>query len=332
MLCFFHKVSSAQNDTEYPGVVRKGDSLLQKKKPELAEKEYKKAHALKPEERYPQGKLEEIYAARALNKEHEIVPQRYRLNLPEADPVKTFNKLVTKGDSCVKKHNEPAGTIYYQEALTLHGIPCPARATIYKKLEIPFQCSEQVPPVYTRKADSLMKAGKLQDARVIYHKAVFLYPKDEETRKKVVYLDSLLQYAPVIHIADSLINAGKFLEGYYTYEKARISGSEDSYRDSIEHLSEIYVDWIASMRNHSPCIHVTCACPLQDFRIQILNSREETMYDGFLVGGSPCINWDYPYYALTDTYHWIARYKTNCGGKITEHISNGTIVLVKSIR
>jgi tetratricopeptide (TPR) repeat protein len=93
----------AFTEKSYAEAVQQGDLFFKSKKLEDAKKWYQKAAGLKPEEKYPKDKMQEI---------DNMLSQNDPLN-------KKYDELIAKGDACFKSGDCYGARTYYQQALSL---------------------------------------------------------------------------------------------------------------------------------------------------------------------------------------------------------------------
>lgn len=225
--------STQKIEEDYQLAITTGDQLLTAQKLMEARAEFQKANDLKPSEKYPKQKIEEI----ALQ----------LLALKEAERDKQYNDAIVLGDINLRELKYQEAISAYTEALTIKSeedYPSTKIREINQTLEN--QKAAQNAYVNTlREADTHFAAQKLEEAKSAYSKAQTLKPEDSYPASQLVKVNELLaekariekDYDNAVVEADKLLNEGKLNEAITKYNIAINLIPESSYpKDQVANI------------------------------------------------------------------------------------------------
>ncbi len=175
----------AEKDKNYSEAITKADNLFNEKQYEQARNEYRTAQTVKPNETYPQQRIDEIgKALAALNqakKEQELLDRNYANTIQQADRFfasKTYDQSKAK----------------YNEALTLkheESYPKQRIAEIDRILEQ--QVTEEKYRVIIVAADGFFKTENYLQAKTEYEKALTIKAGEQYPKNQIAKIDEILQ-------------------------------------------------------------------------------------------------------------------------------------------
>jgi len=175
----------------YLSAVESGNSKFDKENWEDALSDFKKANELKPNEPYPQGKIEEI------NLKIEALAEADRLER-EAELKRDFDKLIANGDKQFNKTKFDKALIEYEAALALlpeNGLAqdkVNAAKEALGEIEADRAAMENYKAAIDE-ADDLFKENSYEMAKLKYADASDIMPNEEYPRNKMVEIDLLLE-------------------------------------------------------------------------------------------------------------------------------------------
>ncbi len=203
-----------QAEESYKATIAAADLKFKDKKYDEAATGYRSALAMKPDEKYPQDKLNEIEA----------------INKALQDKEASYNNTIAAADKSFGEKDYTAAITSYQEAATMkpaEKYPKDKIAEINKIL----QQQKQLDDSYTlaiAAADKLLATKKYNDAIAGYQKALELKPGEKYPQEKIEEINGILavlqavdeKYSLAIVKADGLFTDQKFTEAIDGYREA----------------------------------------------------------------------------------------------------------------
>ena len=175
----------AEKDKNYADAIAKADNLFNEKNYEAARTEYRAALTAKPNESYPQQKIDEIgktlAAAETERKEKELLDKNYTTLIQQADrffTAKTFDQSKSKFQEAQKL--KPAETY-----------PAEKIAEIEKILAQ--QAVDEQYRVIILAADGFFKTEKYLQAKTEYEKALTVKSEEQYPKNQIAKIDDILQ-------------------------------------------------------------------------------------------------------------------------------------------
>jgi len=192
----------AEKDKNYSEAITKADKLFNEKQYETARTEYRTAQTAKPNETYPQQRIDEIgktlAAMESERKEKELLDKNYTTLIQQADrffTAKTWDQSKTK----------------YQEALKLKPVeayPTERIAEIEKILNQ--QAIDEQYRVIIVAADGFFKTEKYLQAKAEYEKSLTVKAGEQYPKNQITKIDGILQKEQQKILADK--NAAEDLQ------------------------------------------------------------------------------------------------------------------------
>ncbi len=227
----------------YDKYIVKGDTYFSSKNYQSALNNYKKASGIKPEEKYPKQKIDEI---NKLIAQQEVQQQQQQ---QEQD----YKNAITSADSYFGNKQYSTAKTYYQ---TASGIKPTETYPKQKISEIDKILSDQAAAAEKDKqyqeaiykADNLFSAKQYEDAKLAFQIASSIKPSENYPKEKIAEIDKLLtelankkskeeQYNNFISEADVLYNNKNFPLAKTKYQAASELMPDKQY--PIDRISEI---------------------------------------------------------------------------------------------
>ncbi|MDD4848456.1 MAG: hypothetical protein PHR53_06820, partial [Bacteroidales bacterium] len=203
-------------NTDYQKYITEGDRLYQADQILDAKVEYQKALALKPNETYPQQRIEHILSMQA---EEADLENRVKNVVQEADQLftaKNYEAAYTKYQAAIDVY---PGHQHSKERLQeIDGILGEARA------------QQRAYDQAIAEADQLLSQQRLQEAKAKYETAKIAKPTESYPQQKITDIDKI--------IAQQLIDADKFSQlvsqGDDYYEKLQFESAKNAYEQALQ--------------------------------------------------------------------------------------------------
>ena len=212
-----------QVDEEYLAFISKADGLVTEKSYEPAKKEYQNALTIKPGERYPKDRINEIDAILAGMDKQKSQDEQYRSFLASADKLLADKSYeAAKLDYQKALHLKPSEQ-YPKDKISLIDA---ALADLGKQNALDDQYSASI-----ANADKLLAAKSFEPAKVAYSTASNLKPAETYPKEKIAEIEKVLadlaiqkaaqeNYLATIANADKLLLAKSYNEAKNEYTKA----------------------------------------------------------------------------------------------------------------
>jgi tetratricopeptide (TPR) repeat protein len=203
-----------QVDDNYRTAIAAADLKFKDKKYEEAANGYHSALTLKPNEKYPQDKLNEIEA----------------INKAAQDKETSYKNAIAAADKSFGEKNYSGAMTYYQEANVIKPAEKYPKDKIVEINKI-YQQQKQLEDTYNSAialADKLLAAKKYSEATAGYGKALELKPGEKYPQDKIEEINNILaglqaqdeKYASTVARADELFAGQKFTEAIAAYNEA----------------------------------------------------------------------------------------------------------------
>jgi hypothetical protein len=175
----------AEKDKNYSDAITKADNLFNEKQYENARNEYLTAKSIKPEESYPQQKIDEIAKSLAAlaqaKKDQELADKNYLTIIQQAD------RLFTS-----KSFDQSKGK--YKEALTLKSEETYPKNRIVEIDQIlQQQITDEKYRVIIVAADGFFKTEKYLQAKTEYENALTVKSEEQYPKNQITKIDDILQ-------------------------------------------------------------------------------------------------------------------------------------------
>ena len=202
------------NEDAYLLAIKTGDDLFRKKDYETALSEYQKANQLKPGEKYPSGKMDEINGILGNQK---LAQQNYAAAIASAD-------------AFFKDQNYKDAQKKYQSALVY--VPDDEHATSrLAEIRSAFAAQSEMETEYARlmsEAATLYKSGNLEGSKEKYTAALLLKPNESVPTEKIKGIDIEIaakadkqkSYDEAIAAADAFVEAKDYANAKLKYKEA----------------------------------------------------------------------------------------------------------------
>lgn len=239
-------------EENYQATIARADGLLGTKSYESARLEYVKAQELKPQEKYPQGKIAEIDAAMAEIARKNVLEQEYAGIISEADRLmgeKAFAEAKSQYQASLKlKPGEKYPTERIAEA-----DKALAEVARQKALDNQYQA-------ILVKADNLLAQKSYEQSKTEYQNALSIKPGQKYPAEKISEIDKALadlaaakalddRYQAAIVKADQLFMAKTYELSRKEYEAAgQIKPAESYPSGRIAEIDKILADLAAAKK------------------------------------------------------------------------------------
>jgi len=207
-------VKIEENQAAYDEAVQNGDQAMAADDLEKAKEFFAEAKKLKPEETYPQGKLDEIAG---IEKDRAAADQAYQDAIVSADAALKEQQLETALGDYQKAASLKPNETYPKEQIT----KVEAQIAAAAKEEAAYQAA-------IKKGDDALAAKELEAALSAYKEASTIRESESYPKEKQAEITALLaaakekdaQYDEAIAKADKAFEDGNFAEAKNTYESA----------------------------------------------------------------------------------------------------------------
>jgi len=217
---FAEKQSAEEN---YQMTITLADNLFNQKKYTEALTEFQNANKLKPEEKYPSGKIDEISKILADIKIRQ----------------ENYDNALTAGDSFFEEAVYEKALAEYQKAANLipeNEYPATKISEINAILKERAAKGQQYATLIAE-ADQLFKNRLYQDAKAKYQSALKIQPGEPKPTEKISEIDNVLanikavqeSYDNAITTADNYFNSGEYENAKAKYEEAQKIKPEEKY-------------------------------------------------------------------------------------------------------
>ena len=218
------KAQRRKQNAAYDEAVKKGDAMFSMEEYEQSKQAYNEALTIKPEEAYPQKRIDKINDILAKQEEEK----------------KTYKQAIARGDRLFESEEYEQAQSAYQKAIEIRpdaGYPNDQideiddildRQMAQKKKQ---EARDKKYENAINTADQLLRLKEYEDARTAYNQALEVKPEKEYPKSKIDEINHILEeqqqekeraYKQAIAKADNLMDEEK-------YEKAR-----KNYRDALD--------------------------------------------------------------------------------------------------
>jgi tetratricopeptide (TPR) repeat protein len=204
-------------DEQYAAAIAGADKLLQEKSYEQAKTSFIEAGKIKPAEKYPQEKINEITAIIAANAKQKSLDDQY-------------NAAIAKGDQLLASKTWDQAKIEYTNALSLKPSEQYAQDKI-KEIDgvlAEMKAREDAYKTSVETADQLFAQKKYEEARTGYQNALVLKPQATYPKEKIAEINKALEellgkqkyYENLVTDADNALKDKDYAKAKEVYQQA----------------------------------------------------------------------------------------------------------------
>ncbi|MBI2259880.1 MAG: hypothetical protein HYU67_13405 [Flavobacteriia bacterium] len=244
---------NSQNDVLYQKAIDLADGWYKEAKYEMALTKYEEASMLKPKEQYPKDKIKELDA---------LVKKQKQANLADQQKEEQYKAILSTADELQKqkKYNEAINK--YNEALKIKDDPYPKDQInnvnkLIEKTKKEQELENQFKQLVSS-ADALFNQKKYPEAKEKYMEAVKLKPSDENVKKRISEIESLMKtlaeqeqknqkYQGFIKQGDEFLAQKKYPEAKAAYNQAIAIDNIPNYPK--DKLKEIEIKILEDAKN-----------------------------------------------------------------------------------
>jgi len=213
----------AKQEENYNAAIKKGDQALASKDYEGAKSAYQEALGVKPDEKYPQEKLDEIGG---------ILVSMQKTN-------EEYNKAIQDGDDALANKDYDKAKGFYNNAIALKGEEQYPKDkiqeidnTLAKQAEEQKQYDDAIAA-----GDQAMQNGELEEAKNSYNAALKVRPEEDYPKTQIGKIDQQLaanqeldqNYNAAIQKGDQAFASNDYANAIKAYEEALALKKEESY-------------------------------------------------------------------------------------------------------